>query len=73
MFELIDMTPVDVDAYPKDRNGKINPFRIDPYCMGQQISKDVYRMYDNHNTEPFRYCYLINVRTGERQQLKLKE
>lgn len=69
MFKLRSMEPVDVSRYPKDSKGCINAFQADMWPMGQALAKDHMLMYDFHNTEPFRYCYIINTRTGERQQL----
>ena len=72
-FELKDMEPVDIERLTKDKDGKFNPFHDDLYCMGRQISEDIYMMFDFHDTAPFRYCYLVNVKTGNRQQLVLNE
>ena len=72
MFKLQDMTPVDTTHLSKNKEDKFNPFHSDLYCMGRQISDDIYMMFDFHDTAPFRYCYLVNVKTGERQQLILE-
>ena len=71
MFKLTPMDPIDLNKYLKDSTGSINPFHTDSYCMGKQVSKDIFMMFDFHDTAPFRYAYFINVKTGERQGIEL--
>jgi hypothetical protein len=72
-FVLEDMEPIDIADYIKDKNGRVNPFSVDAFSMGNQISDDIWMMTYSHSDEPFKDCYFINTKTGERQTLKLKE
>jgi len=72
MFKLEDMDPVGtklLDDYSKNKDGNFNPFHIDAFSMGRRVSKNIYIMFDFDDTQDFNHCYLINVKTGEKQRL----
>ena len=68
MFKLEPMEPVPVAEYSQ---GKINPFQIDLYSMGHQLSKNMFMMYDFHTDDDWNNAYFINTRTGDRQRIIL--
>lgn len=75
MFVLKTMEPIPEEQLKqcrRDSKGNINPFLVDTFSMGKQLCKDVFMMTRSLPEEKLYDCYLINTRTGERQELVFK-
>jgi len=67
----MQLTPMESFVPRPGERIPFNPFHHDLSAMGTQLSEELYIMHYNFPDQPLRSAYLVNVKTGERQQLTL--
>lgn len=67
--ELVKLKVFQLESIPAEAN----PFHHDAFHMGVKLGTNVMVMQANHATEECKYLIIINLETGTRHRISLKE